>query len=431
MRTPSAGCFACGTRSGFRIYSCNPFKETFQRDFTHGGIGRVEMLFRCNILALVGGGESPRYPKEKVMIWDDHQNRCIGELSFRSEVRGVRLRRDRIVVVLQRKLYVYNFADLARVHAIETADNPTGLCALSAAPSHNVLACPAMQRGKVRVELYDRHETVFVNAHESDIACLQLNHTGSRLATASGKGTLVRIFNTADGSLLQELRRGTDHTTIWSIAFSPGATMLALTSEKGTCHVFKLAPQVHDSRDAAVVSGAAGDATGGAGGDARAATRSDSADDEAAAGLTSGHAAAGSGAGGSEAAGAAARGGPAGAGGAAPGGSTGVGAAASAGASSGTGADGAGRAGAEAGAAPGSSGGIGGMFTSVLPRFMVDDRSYAQFRTEAKKSICAFGAERNTVIVVTEKGSYLKASFDRGGEAERLAYAPFVKSARS
>lgn len=83
-----------------------PGRLSHLADFTHGGIGRVEMLFRCNILALVGGGESPRYPKEKVMIWDDHQNRCIGELSFRSEVRGVRLRRDRIVVVLQRKLYV-------------------------------------------------------------------------------------------------------------------------------------------------------------------------------------------------------------------------------------------------------------------------------------------------------------------------------------
>ena len=86
----------------------------------------VEMLFRCNILALVGGGRNPRYPVQKVMIWDDHQNRCIGELSFRSEVKAVRLRRDRVVAALSNKVYVYNFADLSLLDHVDTTDNPRG-----------------------------------------------------------------------------------------------------------------------------------------------------------------------------------------------------------------------------------------------------------------------------------------------------------------
>ena len=211
------GCFAVGTNTGFRIYNCDPFKETFRRDFRSGGIGVVEMLFRCNILALVGGGENPRYDPKRVMIWDDHQNRNIGELSFRSPVKAVKLRRDRVVVVLERKIYVYNFHDLKLIDTIDTIQNPHGLCALCPNSNNTILACPGPERGTVHLELYDLRKNKVLVAHESDLACIALNLDGTRLATSSDKGTLIRVFDTSNYTMLQELRRGMDRARCVSI----------------------------------------------------------------------------------------------------------------------------------------------------------------------------------------------------------------------
>ena len=256
------GCFACGTDAGFRIYNCDPFKETFRRRFdatnaggAGGGIGIVEMLFRCNILALVGGGRAPRYSPNKVMLWDDHQSRCIGELSFRVEVRAVKLRRDKIVVVLEHKIYVYNFSDLKIVHQTDTVANPKGLCALSPTQGHTVMACPGLNKGQVRVELYDVGATKFISAHDGDLAMLALSLDGARLATASEKGTLVRVYDTASATLLREFRRGADRATIYSIAFSATNEFLACSSDKGTVHVWavpddanRTSPEESDAR---------------------------------------------------------------------------------------------------------------------------------------------------------------------------------------
>ncbi|PQQ10829.1 autophagy-related protein 18c [Prunus yedoensis var. nudiflora] len=185
-----------------------------------------------------------QYPPNKVMIWDDHQSRCIGEFSFRSEVRSVRLRRDRIVVVLEHKIYVYNFMDLKLLHQIETVANPRGLCCLSHHPNTSVLACPGLQRGQVRIEHFGLNMTKLINAHDSHIACFTLTMDGLLLATASTKGTLIRIFNTMDGTRLQEVRRGVDRAEIYSIALSPNVQWLAASSDKGTVHIFSLRVRV-------------------------------------------------------------------------------------------------------------------------------------------------------------------------------------------
>jgi hypothetical protein len=46
----------------------------------------------------------------------------------------VKLRRDKIVVALENKVYVYNFADLQLVHQIETTANPKGFPSLLLLP---------------------------------------------------------------------------------------------------------------------------------------------------------------------------------------------------------------------------------------------------------------------------------------------------------
>ncbi|KAJ6918204.1 LOW QUALITY PROTEIN: hypothetical protein NC651_012441 [Populus alba x Populus x berolinensis] len=154
------------------------------------------------------------------MIWDDHDSRCIGELSFRSEVkkRETSSRYDRCCLLNQ----------------IETVSNPTGLCEISHNSSPMVLVCLGLQKGQIRVENFGSKKSKFVMAHDSRVVCMSLTQDGR------SKGTLIRVFNALDGTLLQEVRRGADRADIYSLAFSSNAQFLAVSSDKGTVHIFSL-----------------------------------------------------------------------------------------------------------------------------------------------------------------------------------------------
>ena len=117
------GCFAVATSSGFWVFNTHEFQSTFKRAF-EGGVRLVEMLYRTNIVALVGTGDNTSYPRDRLILWDDIAHRPFGELGFKSDVLNFKLRKDRVVVVLEDKVYVYNFESLDCENSYMTCKNP-------------------------------------------------------------------------------------------------------------------------------------------------------------------------------------------------------------------------------------------------------------------------------------------------------------------
>jgi WD repeat-containing protein 45 len=53
----------------------------------------------------------------------------------------------RIIVILENKIYVYNFQNLKLIDTIETVSNTKGLCAMSPSKDVCVMACPEKKVG--------------------------------------------------------------------------------------------------------------------------------------------------------------------------------------------------------------------------------------------------------------------------------------------
>jgi len=155
-------------------------------------------------------------------------------------------------VILEDRIYVYQLHDLIMKDAIETAPNPDGISVLK----NDVLICPDKELGTVRINHFKQSMVNSIKAHEGPIRCLALNNDSSLLATASEKGTLIRIFETKTGNKVKEVRRGADAALIYSIAFNPDSTQIAVTSDKGTCHLFHISSEEKNTKS--VFSGLGG-----------------------------------------------------------------------------------------------------------------------------------------------------------------------------
>lgn len=82
-----------------------------------------------------------------------------------------------------------------------------------------------------------------IEAHQAPLSCIALNNEGTLLATASEKGTIIRVFSVPDAQKLFQFRRGSIPAKILSMAFNSTSTLLCVSSATDTVHIFRLSPQ--------------------------------------------------------------------------------------------------------------------------------------------------------------------------------------------
>jgi hypothetical protein len=123
----------------------------FAEEQTMGSVGFCEMVYRCNLFAIVSGGNRPKYADNSVLVYDDSKKRSVLEFTFNQQVLSVRCRRDRLVAVLKNRIHIFSFpTNPQKLFTIETRPNPFGLCELS--PGRlNLLVFPGSKMGSLQL----------------------------------------------------------------------------------------------------------------------------------------------------------------------------------------------------------------------------------------------------------------------------------------
>uniref|UniRef100_A0A672IBK5 WD repeat domain phosphoinositide-interacting protein 4 n=1 Tax=Salarias fasciatus TaxID=181472 RepID=A0A672IBK5_SALFA len=217
-------CFCCAMETGVRIYNVEPLMEKGHLDHEQvGSVSLCSMLQRSNLLALVGGGASPKFSEISVLVWDDAResrdakDKLVLEFTFTKTVLAVRLRHDKIVIVTKNRIYVYSFPENPeKLFEFDTRENPKGLVDLSPSLEKQLLLFPGHKCGSLQLVVsLSLSVPVCPSGPVSPSA-------PSPVYTSGGQTLTGRTF------------------CLLSINFSHDSSFLCASSDKGTVHIFAL-----------------------------------------------------------------------------------------------------------------------------------------------------------------------------------------------
>lgn len=237
-------CFCIGTNKGFRIYNSYPVKCLINRSID-GGVAIIDVLNRSSVFAFVGTGNRSKFGQNKVILWDENESKVINEIIVKYTIKNIKLKRDKIFIIVENSISVFTLGNIEKIDFLKTYPNKNGIFGISLDPKKNIISYLSPELGKIIIKNYDEKKngeflTKEINAHQTEIISLVMNFDGSLIASASSKGTIIKIFKTSNGDIIQELRRGTEPAEIYSLAFDYNSQYIACSSNKGTIHIFNV-----------------------------------------------------------------------------------------------------------------------------------------------------------------------------------------------
>ncbi|KRG07673.1 WD repeat domain phosphoinositide-interacting protein 2 isoform X3 [Drosophila mojavensis] len=241
---------AVATSGSYSLYSLSSVDSTLDKIYNtkSDDLFLIERLFESSLVAIV----SQRAPRKlKVCHFKKQSEIC--NYSYSNTILAVKLNRERLIVCLEESLYIHNIQDMKVVHTIrDTPCNQLGLCALSSSSEHCYLAYPgSVTSGEVQIfDAINLHAKTMIPAHDTPLAAIAFSPSGTEIATASERGTVIRVFSSQDGSRLFELRRGLKRcVSIVSLSFSTCAEYLVSSSNTETVHIFRLDRSAAENSD--------------------------------------------------------------------------------------------------------------------------------------------------------------------------------------
>ena len=227
-------CFIIITSNGFRIYNTEPYKKSFEKIIPEG-VHLFEMLYRTNIMAIVKNDN-----KTKVYIIDVNQPKPLIELNIKQNIISMKLRRDKVAIICIDKIFLYSMSSFEILDTLETGENSKGAFGMNQSMENTLIAFPDKKEGNIILKNYGKDSDILIEAHEKKVENIVITNDGEFLASATQNGSVIRIFNTDNGELLQELRKGIDKSEIKCISFSYNSRLMASSTNKGVVHVFSL-----------------------------------------------------------------------------------------------------------------------------------------------------------------------------------------------